>query len=179
MRKIGRPGGRPCARHDGQGDHLDRKRVGPSSDRCRSFAGWTLGKEFRLAEIAAGACRPAASRQTSLRALRIEITFSREGRGGTRIIRISRSHENPRHETVSTVSTVSVNGRSQSGTRCLVREQCANRLNNVDGADGTDAKSCQPNYCRFLQMGSYEPHRIGSGRLVALLVPVRFDDHNA
>jgi len=41
---------------------LDRKRVGPSSDRCRSFAGWTLGKESRLAEIAAGACRPTASR---------------------------------------------------------------------------------------------------------------------
>jgi hypothetical protein len=53
--------------------------------------------------------------QTSLRALGIEIAFSREGRGGTRIIRISRSHENPRHDTVSTVTTVIDQGPSKSG----------------------------------------------------------------
>jgi hypothetical protein len=43
--------------------------------------------------------------QTSLRALGIEIAFSREGRGGTRIIRITASHENLCENTVSTVST--------------------------------------------------------------------------
>jgi hypothetical protein len=42
--------------------------------------------------------------QTSLRALGIEIAFSREGRGGTRIIRITASHENSCENIVSTVS---------------------------------------------------------------------------
>jgi hypothetical protein len=42
--------------------------------------------------------------QTFLRTLGIEITFSREGRTGTRIIRVSTAAE----ETVSTVSTVSI-----------------------------------------------------------------------
>jgi hypothetical protein len=41
--------------------------------------------------------------QTSLRALGIEISFSREGRGGARIIRITASHENSHDNTVSTV----------------------------------------------------------------------------
>ena len=41
--------------------------------------------------------------QTFLRTLGIEITFSREGRTGTRIIRVSTGTEN----SVSTVSTVS------------------------------------------------------------------------
>jgi hypothetical protein len=40
--------------------------------------------------------------QTFLRALGIEVTFSREGRAGSRIIRIGRTLEN----TVSTVSIV-------------------------------------------------------------------------
>ena len=44
--------------------------------------------------------------QTS-RALGIEISFSREGRGGARIIRITASHENSCENIVSTVSTVS------------------------------------------------------------------------
>jgi len=42
--------------------------------------------------------------QTFLRTVGIEITFSREGRTGTRIIRVSTAAE----ETVSTVSTVSI-----------------------------------------------------------------------
>jgi len=45
--------------------------------------------------------------QTSLRTLGIEIAFSREGRAGTRIIRISTSADNQPRETVSTVGTVS------------------------------------------------------------------------
>jgi hypothetical protein len=44
--------------------------------------------------------------QTSLRTLGIEIAFSREGRAGTRIIRISASPENPHRQSVNTVSTV-------------------------------------------------------------------------
>ena len=44
--------------------------------------------------------------QTFLRALGVDITFSREGRAGTRVIRIRRSAEN-NVSTVSTVSTVS------------------------------------------------------------------------
>jgi hypothetical protein len=43
--------------------------------------------------------------QTSLRTLGIEMTFGREGRAGTRVIRISSAAE--KHWTVSTVSTVS------------------------------------------------------------------------
>jgi hypothetical protein len=42
--------------------------------------------------------------QTSLRALGIEIAFSREGRGGSRIIRMSASHARSPRKTVSTVS---------------------------------------------------------------------------
>jgi hypothetical protein len=42
--------------------------------------------------------------QTSLRALGIEIAFSREGRGGTRIITMVASHAWPSGKTVRTVS---------------------------------------------------------------------------
>ena len=42
--------------------------------------------------------------QTALRMLGIEIAFSREGRAGTRIIRMSASHEHEPHETVSVVA---------------------------------------------------------------------------
>ena len=45
--------------------------------------------------------------QTALRTLGIEIAFGREGRAGTRVIRMSASHQNEPHETVSIVSTVS------------------------------------------------------------------------
>jgi hypothetical protein len=43
--------------------------------------------------------------QTALRTLGIEIAFGREGRAGTRIIRMSAPHQHEPHETVSTVST--------------------------------------------------------------------------
>jgi hypothetical protein len=50
--------------------------------------------------------------QTSLRTLGIEITFSREGRSGTRIIRVSTDVE-------TTVSTVSIVGAARSnGSHC-------------------------------------------------------------
>jgi hypothetical protein len=43
--------------------------------------------------------------QSFLRALGIEIAFGREGRFGTRIIRITAIDENQLHDTVSTVSS--------------------------------------------------------------------------
>jgi hypothetical protein len=48
--------------------------------------------------------------QTLLRTLGIEIVFGREGRLGTRSIRITAIDEDPLHNTVSTVSRVSDNG---------------------------------------------------------------------
>jgi hypothetical protein len=48
--------------------------------------------------------------QTFLRALGIVIVFGREGRFGTRTIRITAIGENGSHDTVSTVSRVSDNG---------------------------------------------------------------------
>jgi hypothetical protein len=49
--------------------------------------------------------------QTALRTLGIEIAFGREGRAGTRIIRMSASREHECHQTVSIVSTVSPHRR--------------------------------------------------------------------
>jgi hypothetical protein len=48
--------------------------------------------------------------QAFLRTLGIEIVFGREGRFGTRTIRITAIGENQLHDTVSTVSSVSDNG---------------------------------------------------------------------
>ena len=48
--------------------------------------------------------------QTFLRTLGIEIVFGREGRLGTRTIRITAMGENRTHDTVSTVSHVSDHG---------------------------------------------------------------------
>jgi hypothetical protein len=45
--------------------------------------------------------------QTALRTLGIEIAFGREGRAGTRVIRMSASYQHQPHETVSIVRTVS------------------------------------------------------------------------
>jgi hypothetical protein len=53
--------------------------------------------------------------QTPLRALGIEIVFGREGRLGTRIIRITAIGENRTHDTVSTVSRVSDHGDRAAG----------------------------------------------------------------
>src|SRR5262249_22220772 len=50
--------------------------------------------------------------QTPLRALGIEIVFGREGRLGTRTIRITAKDENRTNNTVSTVSRVSEHGDS-------------------------------------------------------------------
>jgi hypothetical protein len=66
--------------------------------------------------------------QTSLRTLGIHIIFSREGRAGTRVIRIHRSAEN----SVSTVSTVSRIGdwgsESASAELCLTQSGAAMQM---------------------------------------------------
>jgi hypothetical protein len=63
-----------------------------------SHVGWP-----RSPRALAGRLRRA---QTPLRALGIEISFGREGRAGTRIIRLRASRTKPTRMTVSTVSTV-------------------------------------------------------------------------
>jgi len=82
----------------GRASDLHRIGADRSPDGCSArSSGWP-----KSPRALAGRLRRA---QTSLRALGIEITFSREGRGGTRIIRMV-SRENPSGATVSTVSTV-------------------------------------------------------------------------
>jgi len=73
--------------------------------------------------------------QTSLRALGIEITFSREGRGGTRIIRITAAHENSHDNTVSTVSTVSHREPSSPGHAARQARSRWAAPSDTDGAD--------------------------------------------
>ncbi len=79
--------------------------------------------------------------QTFLRALGIDIAFSREGRAGSRIIRIRATQEN----TVSTVSTVSIvrdHGRRATATGPLTRDETprpSGEICHADDADGADA----------------------------------------
>jgi hypothetical protein len=89
------------------GSAADLLRAGASrsGDRIsRDNAGWPKNPR-----ALAGRLRRA---QTFLRALGIDITFSREGRAGNRIIRMHATVEN----TVSTVSTVSSIGKNGSGS---------------------------------------------------------------
>jgi hypothetical protein len=93
--------------------------------------------------------------QTFLRALGIEITFSREGRAGSRVIRMRTSLEN----TVSTVSSVRDSGpgagseRQPSGPAypvcddsCRPGSRSTLRVPSraADNADGADAKATFP-----------------------------------
>ena len=88
----------------GSAADLLRAGAGRSSDGIsRSRTGWPKNPR-----ALAGRLRRA---QTFLRALGIDIAFSREGRAGSRVIRIRATHET----TVSTVSSVRHNG-SQSGS---------------------------------------------------------------
>jgi hypothetical protein len=85
------------------GNASDLLRVGADISRdevSRIGVGWP-----KSPRALAGRLRRA---QTPLRALGIEITFGREGRAGTRIIRLRASRENPTRTTVSTVSTVGI-----------------------------------------------------------------------
>ncbi len=69
-----------------------------------AMAAWTRSGWPKNPRALAGRLRRA---QTPLRALGIEIVFGREGRLGTRIIRITAMGENQTHDTVTTVSRVS------------------------------------------------------------------------
>ena len=69
-----------------------------------AMAAWTRSGWPKSPRALAGRLRRA---QTPLRALGIEIVFGREGRLGTRTIRITAMGENRTHNTVSTVSRVS------------------------------------------------------------------------
>jgi len=73
--------------------------------------------------------------QTALRALGIEITFGREGRAGSRIIRMSKAPEN----TVSTDSCVRNSG-SRFGGGDLLRPRQRPAVKSTGDADAADAK---------------------------------------
>jgi hypothetical protein len=107
--------------------------TGSASDLLRLYvesAHDDISKGIRWAKnprVLAGRLRRA---QTFLRTLGIEITFSREGRTGTRTIRMSTSAE----ETVGTVGTVSV--ARGNGSR---HDQASLRADDADGADANAA----------------------------------------
>jgi hypothetical protein len=75
-----------------------------SAHRSKDEASWPDIGWPKSPRALAGRLRRA---QTPLRALGIEMNFSREGRAGTRIIRLRASPTKPTRTTVSTVSTVS------------------------------------------------------------------------
>ena len=77
-----------------------------------AMAAWTRSGWPKNPRALAGRLRRA---QTPLRALGIEIVFGREGRLGTRTIRITAMRENRTHDTVSTVSRVSDHHRERAG----------------------------------------------------------------
>jgi hypothetical protein len=91
------------------GSASELQRAGAGSPAAGRFAGNSAWPKSPRA--LAGRLRRA---QTSLRVLGIEIAFTREGRSGTRIIRMSASHPKPTRQTVSSVSTVSEHGLSDS-----------------------------------------------------------------
>ena len=83
----------------GNASDLLRVAAYPSrDDASRTGVGWP-----KSPRALAGRLRRA---QTPLRALGIEMSFGREGRAGTRIIRLRASRTKPTRTTVSTVSTV-------------------------------------------------------------------------
>jgi hypothetical protein len=75
----------------------------------RDDATWTGPGWPRSPRALAGRLRRA---QTPLRALGIEITFGREGRAGTRVIRMTTSRPTPAAATVSTVSAIHSVGKA-------------------------------------------------------------------
>src|SRR5262249_38358039 len=85
----------------GTASDLLRAAADHANGDCISLKGTDLPRNPRLL---AGRLRRA---QTFLRALGIEIAFSREGRAGTRTICIREASDNPPRTIVRTVSTVS------------------------------------------------------------------------
>jgi hypothetical protein len=90
--------------------------IGSASDLLRVSADFSADRHATKGSGWPKSPRALAGRlrraQTSLRALGIDITFTREGRAGTRMIRMNASD---RHPTPETVSTVSDEGPSKSG----------------------------------------------------------------
>jgi hypothetical protein len=84
------------------GQASDLLRGGADASVWTGTAGWPTSPR-----ALAGRLRRA---QTSLRTVGIEIAFSREGRTGTRIIRISAAPGDPYRQTVSTVGAVADDG---------------------------------------------------------------------
>ena len=108
-----------------EGDRAsDGRPADPSCDREAGGAGEARGRDGKRSDLlqvdANGSRRqrvPAHSLagcvgQRPSSALGIEIVFHREGRFGTRTITITAISENQLHDTVSTVSHVSDNGRA-------------------------------------------------------------------
>ena len=76
--------------------------------------------------------------QTFLRTLGIEITFSREGRTGTRMIRVTTSAERPSVPSASSVSSVPPTEMGLEAHRPYLRPEIRHRL--ADDTDDADAK---------------------------------------
>ena len=91
----------------------------------RDDASWTAASWPRSPRALAGRLRRA---QAPLRALGIEVTFGREGRAGTRVIRMTASRRIP---PAVTVSTVSANRITYS------IDKPSSEADNADGADGS------------------------------------------
>jgi hypothetical protein len=93
----------------GSASELQRAGAGfPAAGRVAGNSAWP-----KSPRALAGRLRRA---QTSLRVLGIEIAFTREGRSGTRIIRMSASGPKQSNNAVSNVSTVSNAGPTKRGT---------------------------------------------------------------
>jgi hypothetical protein len=121
------------------GSASDLYRIGADASRDKGSTGCVGWPKSPRA--LAGRLRRA---QTSLRTLGIEIAFSREGREGTRIIRMSASHENPKHRQYRRHRQY-----RQQRPACPIRKSAAvcgrfvKRGDDADDADGADAKSRQ------------------------------------
>src|SRR5262249_13355236 len=87
--------------------------------------------------------------QTFLRTVGIKIAFCREGRFGTRTIRITAIGENQLHDTVSTVSRVSDKG--DGATLNDSSSGLSRRINWTDDTDSADAKYPVPQERRLHQ----------------------------
>ena len=112
-------------RNSWTGSAADLLRAADFAGLWRRTAGWP-----KTPRTLAGRLRRA---QTFLRTLGIEITFSREGRAGTRMIRVSTSAEH----TVRTVSSVRHNGSRLDQNMLIGAERVgSDRADDADGADG-------------------------------------------
>jgi hypothetical protein len=116
----------------------ERSADGVSSDRT----GWPKNPR-----ALAGRRRRA---QSFLRTLGIEIVFGREGRLGTRTIRIAAMGENRSHNTVNTVRCVGDNEHGRGLNLGPDWNRCSNWADAADGADAeyppTQCAPAKPSY---------------------------------